>query len=102
MRVVVTAPGLYVEPYLNFHGIPFTVAVERIFEVSRAGELERYKGCKMDNQRLLFHGTKSSNLLGILSRGLLVTPHEAYWTGRSFGNVCIHLFMYLQNNYIIF
>ena len=35
---------------------------------------------------LLFHGTKTQNMLGILSKGLLIAPFESQSTGSKFGN----------------
>lgn len=38
-----------------------------IFKVQRKGEGERYRNFEhLENRRLLFHGTKMSNMLGIL------------------------------------
>jgi hypothetical protein len=60
--------------------------VEAVFRLSRDGELERLKGCGIYfNHRLLFHGSSSSNLISILTRGLLVAPPEAPASGYLFG-----------------
>ena len=41
-----------------------------------------------DNEKriLLFHGTKAQNMLGILSKGLLIAPVESQSSGSRFGN----------------
>ena len=62
--------------------------VEAIFRVCREGESERLLHCGVDtNHRLLFHGSSSSNLISILSRGLLIAPPEAPASGYLFGKV---------------
>ena len=58
----------------------------KIFKVERKGEGERYASFnKLDNRRLLFHGTSMSNVLGILAQGLRIAPQEAPATGYMFG-----------------
>jgi len=60
--------------------------VQAIFRLSREGEAERLKASGIgSNHRLLLHGSSSSNLISILSRGLLVAPPEAPCTGYLFG-----------------
>ena len=61
--------------------------VDSIFKIERTGEPDRLMDNKLDNNRLLFHGTFSSNLVSILRRGLLTVPPEAPITGRSLGDV---------------
>ena len=41
--------------------------------------------CGIPNKRLLFHGSKNENILGILKHGLLIAPPEAPATGWAFG-----------------
>jgi poly [ADP-ribose] polymerase len=55
-----------------------------IFEVNREGEEARYKK-NIPNQMLLWHGSRLSNLVGILSQGLSIAPAEAPSTGYMFG-----------------
>ena len=40
---------------------------------------------------LLFHGTKTQNMLGILSKGLLIAPIESQSSGSRFGNAYLIL-----------
>ncbi|XP_052767208.1 poly [ADP-ribose] polymerase tankyrase-like isoform X2 [Mya arenaria] len=56
-----------------------------MYRLQRPGEDEREKFRKLDNHRLLWHGTATSNVLSILKNGLLVAPPEAPITGAAFG-----------------
>ncbi|KAJ3139800.1 hypothetical protein HK100_010977 [Physocladia obscura] len=58
--------------------------VLNILKIRRNGEDERFEEFH-GNKRLLFHGSKMSNMLGILKHGLLVAPIEAPVTGYMFG-----------------
>ena len=40
---------------------------------------------KLKNRKLLFHGSRISNMCGILSQGLRIAPPEAPVTGYMFG-----------------
>lgn len=60
--------------------------IRNIFAVERKGEAERFAPYKnFKNRLLLWHGTKLSNFMGILSQGLRVAPPEAPATGYNFG-----------------
>ena len=62
------------------------------------------------NHRLLWHGTKTANMLGILQQGLRIAPPEASRSGWSLGKVCSSMYenailkgtlgcvLYLQDN----
>ena len=58
--------------------------ITNIFEVKDKNENK----LKNDNSKriLLFHGTKTQNILGILSKGLLIAPVESESSGNRFGN----------------
>ncbi|RKO90400.1 poly polymerase catalytic domain-containing protein, partial [Blyttiomyces helicus] len=58
-----------------------------IFEVDRHGEAERFDtvGRKIHNRQLLWHGSRLTNFVGILSQGLRIAPPEAPVTGYMFG-----------------
>ena len=43
---------------------------------------------------MLFHGTKTENMLGILSKGLLIAPFESEISGNKYGNG-----IYLSNSF---
>ncbi len=68
----------------------WSIEVEAIFRVSRPGEAERLEDCGVPgNHRLLWHGTKTENMMGILQQGLRIAPPEASRSGWSLGKVCI-------------
>ena len=58
--------------------------ITNIFEIIDKNENE----LKKDNNKriLLFHGTKTQNILGILSKGLLIAPIESESSGNRFGS----------------
>lgn len=62
--------------------------VGAVFRVSRSGEAERLANCGVPgNHRLLWHGTKTANMMGILQQGLRIAPPEASRSGWSLGKV---------------
>ena len=62
--------------------------VSAVFRVSRSGEAERLANCGVPgNHRLLWHGTKTANMMGILQQGLRIAPPEASRSGWSLGKV---------------
>lgn len=64
----------------------FELEIEDIFNVERAGEKRRYKPFKkMHNRKLLWHGSRLTNFVGILSHGLRIAPPEAPVSGYMFG-----------------
>jgi len=64
----------------------FNVQIENIFEINRAGESERFSQYKLlPHHRLLWHGSRLSNYIGILSQGLRIAPPEAPVTGYFLG-----------------
>lgn len=64
----------------------FELEVEEIFKVDRAGEKRRYKPFKkLHNRKLLWHGSRLTNYIGILSHGLKIAPPDAPVTGYMFG-----------------
>lgn len=73
----------------NTHGAThtqYTLEVEEVFKVVRKGESKRFRPfSKLPNRRLLWHGSRVSNVAGILSQGLRIAPPEAPVTGYMFG-----------------
>uniref|UniRef100_W5LVZ4 Poly [ADP-ribose] polymerase n=1 Tax=Lepisosteus oculatus TaxID=7918 RepID=W5LVZ4_LEPOC len=62
----------------------YTMTVLDIFTVNRKGEEEAF--CShLHNRTLLWHGSRLSNWVGILNKGLRVAPPEAPVTGYMFG-----------------
>jgi len=78
-----------IEKYLaQTHGSThyFSMALEELFAVDRAGEAGRYqKFEKLHNKQLLWHGSRLTNWCGIFSQGLRIAPPEAPVTGYMFG-----------------
>ena len=62
----------------------YKLEVEDIFELSKDSENRRYKE-EIDNKQLLWHGSRLTNFVGILSQGLRIAPPEAPVTGYMFG-----------------
>ena len=54
------------------------------YEIKREGEEEKYLK-NYNNKMLLWHGTRISNFVGILSQGLRIAPPEAPSSGYLFG-----------------
>ena len=65
----------------------YTLHVETVFKVQRKGELERYvaHSQSIPNKQMLWHGSRTTNYVGILSQGLRIAPKEAPCTGYMFG-----------------
>ena len=64
--------------------------ISAVFRVSRSGEAERLANCGVPgNHRLLWHGTKTANMMGILQQGVRIAPPEAsiFASGSSLGKV---------------
>lgn len=58
----------------------------QIFKIRRKGESSRFEPFKkLDNRKLLWHGSRTTNYAGILSQGLRIAPPEAPVTGYMFG-----------------
>lgn len=65
----------------------YRLSVEEAFTVCREGEAERFqaKSASIGNHQLLWHGSRLTNFMGILSQGLRIAPPEAPVTGYMFG-----------------
>jgi poly [ADP-ribose] polymerase 1 len=64
----------------------YTLSVISILKVSRHGERERFQSYEsLENQQLLWHGSRTTNFGGILKQGLRIAPPEAPVTGYMFG-----------------
>ena len=71
--------------------------VEAVYAVSREGENERLEETRLDNHKLLWHGSRTSNLISIFHKGLLIAPDEAAsHAGAAFGKVrpCLHVTLF--------
>ncbi|KAI9298746.1 PARP-domain-containing protein [Neoconidiobolus thromboides FSU 785] len=64
----------------------YDLNVEDAFELVRSGENENFKEFEsLHNRKLLWHGSRMSNFVGILSQGLRIAPPEAPASGYAFG-----------------
>ncbi|CAK7346440.1 unnamed protein product [Dovyalis caffra] len=61
--------------------------LEEVFSLEREGELDRFAPCreKLKKKMLLWHGSRLTNFVGILSQGLRIALPEAPPTGYMFG-----------------
>ncbi|XP_012589422.1 PREDICTED: poly [ADP-ribose] polymerase 2 isoform X1 [Condylura cristata] len=62
----------------------YTMTLLDVFEVEKEGEKEAFRE-DLHNRMLLWHGSRLSNWVGILSHGLRIAPEEAPITGYMFG-----------------
>eukprot|EP01029_Cantina_marsupialis_P019336 TRINITY_DN44947_c0_g1_i4.p1 TRINITY_DN44947_c0_g1~~TRINITY_DN44947_c0_g1_i4.p1 ORF type:complete len:1169 (-),score=438.26 TRINITY_DN44947_c0_g1_i4:173-3643(-) len=74
----------------NTHGSThkqFKLKIEDVFRVEREGDTEKFEkfSTSIDNHALLWHGSRLTNYVGILSQGLRIAPPEAPVTGYMFG-----------------
>ncbi|CAH1779903.1 unnamed protein product [Owenia fusiformis] len=67
------------------HNTDTSVDVEAIYKFSRGNEDNALWEGNLDNHKLLWHGSKVTNLISILNRGLLIAVPEAPKTGYMFG-----------------
>uniref|UniRef100_A0A2P2KV49 Poly [ADP-ribose] polymerase n=1 Tax=Rhizophora mucronata TaxID=61149 RepID=A0A2P2KV49_RHIMU len=65
----------------------WTLELEEVFSLKRDGEFNRFSphSKKLKNRMLLWHGSRMTNFVGILSQGLRIAPPEAPATGYMFG-----------------
>lgn len=65
----------------------FTLRIKRVFALHLPEERSRFtnQGQPVGNVQELFHGTLNCNLVGVLSRGLLIAPRSAPCNGAMFG-----------------
>jgi len=64
----------------------YSLSVERIFKLDRNGSDDRFSSfSKIPNRQLLWHGSRLTNFVGIISQGLRIAPPEAPVTGYMFG-----------------
>jgi len=62
----------------------YSLELINLFAVDREGEAERFTK-DIHNKQLLWHGSRLTNYVGILSQGLRIAPPEAPVTGYMFG-----------------
>jgi len=59
--------------------------LQDIFKLERNGEKKIFNPHKLGNKKLLWHGSRFSNFVGILSNGMRIAPPEAPKTGYNYG-----------------
>ena len=94
LSILYTPPFDYYLPVLTCSlGGHQRFEISAVFRISRSGEAERLANCGVPgNHRLLWHGTKTANMMGILQQGLKIAPPEASRSGWSLGKVGDSLF----------
>ncbi|KAF9608125.1 hypothetical protein IFM89_006052 [Coptis chinensis] len=65
----------------------WALELEDVFTLEREGEFDQFAPYreKLQNKMLLWHGSRLTNFVGILSQGLRIAPPEAPTTGYKFG-----------------
>eukprot|EP01028_Stygiella_incarcerata_P008013 TRINITY_DN3378_c0_g1_i1.p1 TRINITY_DN3378_c0_g1~~TRINITY_DN3378_c0_g1_i1.p1 ORF type:complete len:949 (+),score=225.77 TRINITY_DN3378_c0_g1_i1:107-2953(+) len=74
--------GDYIRNTVGETHTDYTLSVDCIFRVCRESESDSHD---VGNRHLLWHGSRSTNFVGILSEGLRIAPPEAPVTGYMFG-----------------
>lgn len=95
LRTVITPLEAYQQEYsliqkmvdnTQSNEFPYTIELEGVYEIEREGEADRFAPfARMPHHRLLWHGSRMTNYIGILSQGLRVAPPEAPVTGYFLG-----------------
>lgn len=63
----------------------YDLIIEDILKVTRKNERDRYDKFKnFPNRKLLWHGSRLTNWIGILKNGLKIAPPEAPYTGKNY------------------
>lgn len=56
----------------------YSIEIKRCFRINRDGETARFAPhAQEENRQILFHGSRMSNFVGIISQGLRIAPPEA-------------------------
>ncbi len=69
----------HAQTHKNFH-----LQIDEVFTLRKEVEEQRYRK-DIHNKQLLWHGSRLTNYVGILSQGLRIAPPEAPVTGYMFG-----------------
>src|SRR5689334_5824084 len=86
LTIAVTSLPLRLKFRISLKSRGFNFRVNRFLRFCRTGEEERYKAWSGNaNRVLLWHGSRLTNWVGILSQGLRIAPPEAPKTGYRFG-----------------
>eukprot|EP01101_Sappina_pedata_P011845 TRINITY_DN8029_c0_g1_i1.p1 TRINITY_DN8029_c0_g1~~TRINITY_DN8029_c0_g1_i1.p1 ORF type:complete len:676 (-),score=238.61 TRINITY_DN8029_c0_g1_i1:70-1926(-) len=75
-----------IEKYVKNTHQGSTPVIDEVYEIVREGEEQRFIPQKpLGNRMLLWHGSRLTNYVGIISQGLRIAPPEAPKTGYRFG-----------------
>lgn len=74
-----------INEYIQNTSFGRSIKIIDLFKIERENEAKVYNPNKLDNKKLLFHGSRFSNYVGILSNGMRIAPKEAPKTGYNFG-----------------
>ena len=67
-----------------YYGYRRRLSLVKAYELNRHGEKEKFLN-KLGNKKLLWHGSRITNFVGILSQGLRIAPPEAPSSGYLYG-----------------
>ena len=67
----------------SYYGRRNNLSLIKAFELNRHGERKKFKD--FGNKKLLWHGSRITNFVGILSQGLRIAPPEAPSSGYLYG-----------------
>ncbi len=73
-----------IQKFINATKESNNLEIEDMFKINREGEKERFKD-QIENHLFLWHGSRLSNFVGILSQGLRIAPPEAPVSGYRLG-----------------
>ena len=64
----------------------YNTKITAIYKITKSINDKNFNLNNYDNRYIFFHGTKVENIIGILSQGLKISPVEAIFTGKAYGN----------------
>ncbi|KAB5568282.1 hypothetical protein DKX38_002075 [Salix brachista] len=79
----------------------WSLELEEVFLLERKGEFDRFAPYRetLKNRMLLWHGSRLTNFVGILSQGLRIAPPEAPTTGYMVLSLSLSLFVLVVHIY---
>ena len=83
--------------YGYYYGRKNNLSLLKAYELGRNGEKDKFKD--LGNKKLLWHGSRITNFVGILSQGLRIAPPEAPSSGYLYGKGVYFADMSLKSSY---
>ena len=74
-----------IDKYVQASSRGMRLQIVDCFEISRHGERDIYNPYNLSNKKMLWHGSRQTNFVGILSQGMRIAPPEAPRSGYLFG-----------------